>query len=193
MEVKMKEINMEHLKLEGQELKCVKDEKQSDLLKLRNDASKTETAIRELSETKNGAQNNLKSMQSEIDEETASKVVLEQRVDNEKNLTQQILHSKFVKSDQRLEDANLKLAGELRHIVTSIGENDQQLEELNHKKVEINMNVRNLELTKVEKLKFMKEVAGGFTKSSVDNRGLLDKITSMAQTLEYVKKNTLLV
>lgn len=188
LEAQVSEHDMERLKQKLEKLKVEQEEKQAELDFLHNEVHLTEATVRDENAKKIDAEKDLIEIQNEVADVMDKNAILEQRIENEKNIAHQMILSKFAKHEQQIHRANVNLAVELRSQMEEKAVNEGKLEELGLMQSNVIKDIEALKDAMTQKKAAKDEMAEQIVKVSERNQTLQEAKNVLLRTFIDVKK-----
>ena len=166
LEEELNRYDVEGLKQQLQNLMMVQDEKQKELNNFQNKVKEAESKVHSANEKKIETDKNLEEIQNAVIKINDDNAILDQRIENEKKISDKMILAKFDKHEQRVRQANLNIVVELRN----------QME----KKVEIELNLEQLKLKNSKKIKDIETLKDIVAKKKKAQNEFADQIVKIS-------------
>lgn len=180
-------INLDELKQTMENAKMMQEQEKIDLEELENLKLQTEEALLELNVAQSQTQDKLKALQDEVVEGIGANNIKEQRLNNEKQIIEQILKTKFNRHCQRIEEANMHIAKELRDTLDEKARRQKLIAEMNNSIRENSQKIQSLTLLKADTILVKDEIAEEIQKALSGNQALKDKKEHLKKSIDGLK------
>lgn len=186
--IELNSINVDELKQWMENAKVTQEQKKFELEELCDLKVRTEEAIRELDERNVKSHEILKALQDEVAEITATNSIKEQSFNNEKQIIEQVVQTKLEHHCQRIFNANMDVARELRDVYNESIRMEQVIAEKTREMQENMQKIAELADVKAEKIRVSAQVAEEIEKASTGSRELQLKKEHVMKLIEDLEK-----
>ncbi|CRK96909.1 CLUMA_CG010302, isoform A [Clunio marinus] len=189
MNEELNKFNIEDLLLRADQLVIERQMKNDSITELQTRRHQQENEVRESEMKQNAIQCDIQSLENEIDETKNQNYILERRLESLKEISEKIIQTNFERQIRKVESGNFRLVEELDKKIHKTNENLEIIDKLMMEKREIQNKIQGLEISKLQKLNRIEELAYQIADIPTENKTLLDqRVKSLNQINETKTK-----